>query len=240
MRRARAAEIVLLAILAAPLAALAQSCPEPLASAKRLVLVTADTMTVRNATLRRFERDAAVMPWRPVGGPVSAVIGTNGMAWSFAFRGLAQPGEPVKVDGDKRIPAGVYRLGPGFGFAASSRAGYRQIRNGTVCVDDPRSAAYNTITSRAKIGWKVHGENMWRIPDYRNGLMVDYPTDAKARGGSCIFIHVRLPKKTSTNGCVALPEPQVVALQSFAEPGAVLAVLPREAVGRLKECLRPL
>ena len=84
------------------------------------------------------------------------------------------------------------------------------------CVDDLSSPAYNTITSRAKVGWKVHGENMWRVPEYRRGLLVDYPTDRKARAGSCIFIHLQLPGKTGTSGCVALPEPQLEALQDFA------------------------
>lgn len=106
-----------------------------------------------------------------------------------------------------------------------------------VCVDDPSSPAYNTITSRAKVGWKVHGENMWRVPEYRRGLLVDYPTDAKARAGSCIFIHARLKGATGTSGCVSLPEPQVEALQDFAQGQAVLAVLPRQAIERFKGCL---
>ena len=79
------------------------------------------------------------------------------------------------------------------------------LTEGITCVDDLKSPAYNTISSRAKIGWKVHGENMWRVQEYARGLLVDYPTNAKARAGSCIFIHVRLPEKTGTAGCVALP-----------------------------------
>jgi L,D-peptidoglycan transpeptidase YkuD (ErfK/YbiS/YcfS/YnhG family) len=69
--------------------------------------------------------------------------------------------------------------------------------------------------------------------------VVDYPTDAKARAGSCIFIHLRLPGKTGTAGCVALPEPQLVDLQNFAQEGAVLAVLPKDALDRFKSCLPP-
>ena len=61
--------------------------------------------------------------------------------------------------------------------------------------------------------------------------------DRAARAGSCIFIHVRRPDAKGTAGCVALPEPQVEALQDFAEGGAVLAVLPRQALDRFKGCL---
>ncbi len=112
-----------------------------------------------------------------------------------------------------------------------------RIAEGMTCVDDPRSPAYNSITSRDKVGWKVHGENMWRVPEYRRGLLVDYPTNRAARAGSCIFIHVRRPDAKGTAGCVALPEAQLEMLQDFAEGGAVLAVLPRQALDRFKGCL---
>ena len=151
-----------------------------------------------------------------VGGPGSALIGYGGVAWAHAFRPFARRGEPIKIEGDNRAPAGFFRIGRSFGFAASPRPEYLHIVAGTVCVDDPASPAYNTITSRAQVGWRVHGENMWRIPEYRRGLLVDYPTDAGARAGSCIFIHLRLPGSDGTHGCVALPEPQLVSLQDFA------------------------
>ena len=102
----------------------------------------------------------------------------------------------------------------------------------------PASPAYNTITSRAKVGWKVHGENMWRVPEYRRGLLVDYPTDAKARAGSCIFIHTRLPGATGTTAASRLPEPQVAALQDFAASRAPCwRFCPRQALARFKGCL---
>jgi L,D-peptidoglycan transpeptidase YkuD (ErfK/YbiS/YcfS/YnhG family) len=224
-------------LLFAPYAAQAQSCPAPLTVAKRLVLVVAPTMSSSTASLQRFERAAPDAPWHPVGGPASALIGHKGVAWAHAFRGFARGGEPVKVDGDKRAPAGFFTIGRSFGFAASRQPGYLRINTGMVCVDDPASPAYNTITARAKIGWKVHGENMWRVPEYRRGLLVDYPTDRRDRAGSCIFIHLRLPGKTGTAGCVALPEPQLRTLQNFAQGGAVLAVLPKQALPRFKGCL---
>ena len=224
-------------LLLAPSFALAQSCPQPLASATRLVLVVADKMSSTTATLRRFERAVPNAPWRAAGGPQSALIGYRGVAWAHTFRAFARDHEPVKVDGDARVPAGFFAIGRSFGFAASSRPGYLRIVAGTVCVDDPASPAYNTISSRAKIGWRVHGENMWRIPEYRRGLLVDYPTDAPAHAGSCIFIHLWLPGAKGTHGCVALPEPRLAALQDFAQDRALLAVLPRQALDRFKGCL---
>jgi L,D-peptidoglycan transpeptidase YkuD (ErfK/YbiS/YcfS/YnhG family) len=223
--------------LLAPSLALAQGCPAPLASATKLVLVEAATMSSRTATLRRFERATPTASWQAVGGPESALIGYGGVGWAHSFRGFARAHEPVKVEGDSRLPAGFFPIGRSFGFAASPRPDYLHVTTGTVCVDDPSSPAYNTIVSRARIGAKVHGENMWRIPQYRRGLLVDYPTDARARAGSCIFIHLRLPASAGTHGCVALPEAQLLSLQDFSAGGAVLAVLPRQALGRFKGCL---
>jgi L,D-peptidoglycan transpeptidase YkuD (ErfK/YbiS/YcfS/YnhG family) len=217
--------------------ALAQSCPEPLASARRLVLVTADSTSTSLARIQRFERVASTQPWRAVGDAQPALIGKSGMAWAYPFRSFAKGGERTKVDGDKRVPAGFFRIGRSFGFSPSVRPGYLQVKEGTVCVDDTESAAYNTITTRAKVGAMTHGENMWRVPAYRNGLVIDYPTDRRNRAGSCIFIHVRLPSASGTAGCVAVPEPQVIELQDFAEAGAVLAVVPEAARGRFPGCL---
>jgi D-alanyl-D-alanine dipeptidase len=230
--------VLVMVFFIAPVAAQAQICPAPLATATRLALVVAPSSTRDSAaSLRQFERASSTAPWREVGGPASALIGKRGIAWAHTFRRFAQAGEPIKVDGDKRTPAGFFAVGHSFGFAARQEPGYFQITDGTVCVDDPASTAYNTITSRAKVGWKVHGENMWRISAYRHGIMVDYPTDRRSRAGSCIFIHLRLPTMTGTNGCVALPERQLRALQDFARGGAVLAIVPKQALSRFSGCL---
>jgi D-alanyl-D-alanine dipeptidase len=233
----RSSIILLSALLLVPLPALAQSCPEPLVSARKLVLVTADKFTSATATVQRFERAAPKAPWQLSGGPATGLIGYKGLAWAHAFRGLARRGEPVKVEGDKRAPAGFYKTGRSFGFAVSDRPGYLRITEGMTCVDDPSSPAYNTIAMRSEIGAKVHGENMWSSPVYARGLLVDYPTNGKARAGSCIFIHLQLPGRTGTNGCVALPEPQLEAVQDHVQDGAVLAILPRQALKRFKGCL---
>lgn len=232
--------LLAMALIAAPVAssaALAQSCPAPLAQARRLVLVVPDTMTNSTATLRRFTRSSPDDEWQADGGPVSALIGRNGTAWSHTFRNFAAAGEPTKVDGDKRAPAGFFAIGRSFGFAPARRAHYLHVEEGVTCVDDPSSPAYNTISTRAQVGWQVHGENMWRVPEYRRGLLVEYPTNRTAKAGSCIFIHVRKPGAPGTAGCVALAEPEVERLQNFSVNGAVLAVVPRPALGRFKGCL---
>ncbi|HXF87427.1 MAG TPA: L,D-transpeptidase family protein [Xanthobacteraceae bacterium] len=208
-------------------------------AATRLVLVTAQGMNSTAATAELFERASINDPWRSLGPPEPAVIGRAGMAWAHTFRHLARAGEPIKIEGDKRAPAGVYPIGRTFGIVPSERPGHVRVREDTVCVDDPSSPAYNTITSREVVGPKVHAENMGKaLPMYRHGLLVDYPTDAANKAGSCIFIHVWRSPTRGTAGCVALPEERVLALQDFADGGgAVLAIMPRHALGRLRGCL---
>ena len=194
-------------------------------------------MAATTGSARLFERASPQEAWRPVGPPEPVRLGRSGMAWGLGFQQLASASEPKKIEGDGRTPAGVYRIGQSFGFAASPRPGYLQIADDTVCVDDLTSPAYNTVTARSLVGPKVHGENMRTVERYRRGLIVDYPTDAKARGGSCIFIHVQRSPTSSTEGCVALPEAQVAIWQEFSEPGAVLVTVPQAALDRLAGCL---
>jgi L,D-peptidoglycan transpeptidase YkuD (ErfK/YbiS/YcfS/YnhG family) len=233
--------IALLAFLLAPAAALAQSCPAILSDATRLVLVTSESMDTTPATAQLFERASPRERWRALGAPEPALTGRSGMAWAPSYRHLARAGEPIKTEGDKRAPAGVYSIGGSFGTLPSSRPGHLLVTEDTVCVDDLDSPAYNTITSRSLIGPKVRAENMSKaLPMYRRGLLVDYPTDAAAKGGSCIFIHVWRSPTRGTAGCISMPEERIVALQDFTAPGAVLAILPRPALGRVRDCLPPI
>jgi L,D-peptidoglycan transpeptidase YkuD (ErfK/YbiS/YcfS/YnhG family) len=201
------------------------------------VLVTADGMPNSAATLRLFQRKAATAPWREIAAPAPARIGRAGLAWGEGFHRLQRPGEPRKIEGDQRSPAGVYRIGRSFGRDASSRANYLQLTPQTVCVDDPASPGYNSITRQAALASGTHVERMHAIPHYRAGLVVDYPTDRAARAGSCVFIHVWRSPATPTSGCVAVSEARVRALQRFAAAGAVIAILPRDALRRMPGCL---
>ena len=77
------------------------------------------------------------------------------------------------------------------------------------------------------------------ITRFRRGLIIDYPTDAANRAGSCIFIHIQKKDPTSgTAGCLNLPENRVAALQKFANKHpTVLVLIPESALGKLGDCL---
>lgn len=216
----------------------AQSCPSPLDHALRLIMVTTETMETQRADLRLFKRATVADEWVPDGPSQPAVVGRAGLGWGFPFLALKKSGEPEKVEGDKRSPAGIFRVGPAFGFSKSQHPGYIQIIPGeTVCVEDPGSPHYNTITTRSVIGRDVTTDEMGRTPLYRHGLFIEYPSDRITRRGSCIFLHIWAAPDHGTSGCVALPEERVRSIQEFAQPGAAIAILPKDAIDRFGSCL---
>ena len=95
---------------------LAATCPAPLAQASRLVLVATQSMDTALATLQRFTRRSADLPWKRVGAAEPAVVGKAGLGWGFPFLDVKEGEEPEKVEGDNRTPAGFFRIGASFGF----------------------------------------------------------------------------------------------------------------------------
>jgi L,D-peptidoglycan transpeptidase YkuD (ErfK/YbiS/YcfS/YnhG family) len=218
--------------------ALAETCPPPLDDALRLILVTTTTMETQEAKLQLFDRITPADQWQAKGPAEPAVVGTAGLGWGFSFLPFKKGDEPEKFEGDKRTPAGIFRVGPGFGFSESNLPRYIHIEPGeTVCVENPNSPHYNTITTRTAIGRDIETDEMARTSLYRRGLFVDYLTDRATRRGSCIFIHIWANPGQGTAGCIALPEERVGAIQEFVVPASVIAVLPKPAIERFGGCL---
>lgn len=214
------------------------SCPVEITGAARLALVITPDMDSVTATLSVFERAPAAL-WRRVSGPEPAVVGEKGIAWGLGFREFALPGEPVKEEGDKRTPAGVYPLAETFGFEPFQAPGHMTLMpDQHFCVDDLRSEHYGRIVPRTVAGSDTSGERMSEIAVYRRGIVVAYPADSAQRSGSCIFVHVWSSASEGTSGCVALAEDSVARLQEWRAGGdAVIAILPEAAAARLKGCL---
>src|SRR5215831_16147220 len=235
MRKRKALIFAATTILVSPV--YSETCPDPLAEASRLVLVTTRSMDTQLATMQLFTRQSTNKPWKHISAAEPAVVGKAGLGWGYSVLDLKDREEPEKVEGDKRTPAGFFRIGASFGFAPSRRPGYIELKAGeTVCVEDPSSPFYNTITKRSEIG-SVEADDMRSSPLYRSGLFVDYPSDRATRRGSCILIHIWSAPDRGTAGCVGLPEARVEALQEFSRAGTVIAILPATAFDRFPGCL---
>ncbi len=189
--------------------------------------------------MRTFARKSPAASWMPQSTPEPAVVGARGIAWGHPFVSYAKGGEPIKQEGDKRTPAGLYRLGATFGFAKDDRPGHMQLAPGAqFCVHDPRSPHYGRIVTRAKAGETTSGEDMAAFPLYKRGIVIDYAPRPRAKAGSCIFLHIWGGEGVGTAGCVALPEERVAYLQDWTKGRhSVIAIVSEDTVARFGGCL---
>ena len=172
----------------------------PLAGAGQVVVVVADDWNTNQARLRRFER-AKSGHFVPVGDDVAVTLGTYGLAWGRGLHGAALGPGPVKMEGDRRSPAGVFALPLAFAYQPGDlwktpKIPVHPVTTETVCVETIDSKAYNRILDEGPATVKD-----WESPDhmlrpdglYRYGLFVAHNSpDVKPGSGSCIFMPGRV------------------------------------------------
>jgi len=214
-----------------------QGADNPVRRTRQCVVVVADNWNAKTGVLRAFERTSATSGWTQRGKPVPVVLGKKGLAWGRGLTGAdAQPG-PRKVEGDNKVPAGIFRLGPAFGYASAGAAQWIKFRYvpstvGMEAVDDPHSRYYNRLVDRRKVAhpdWQSSEQMRRRDVLYKWGIFVAHNPEAVPGAGSCIFMHIWKDPSTATVGCTAMPEPEMVRLLRWLDPAArpVLVQMPR-------------
>jgi len=221
----------------------AAEAKDPIADRTQLITVVSDGWNDFQATLRRYEREPG-QRWRPVGQPVEVVLGREGYAWGRGLHGhgapTGRPG-PIKREGDERSPAGVFAIGPAYGYATTPQElalPYEQATADLRCIDDPRSSHYNRIVSITDIDvdWKS-AERMRRDDDlYVLTIVVEHNTqETKANAGSCIFLHLWRGPDIGMSGCTAMSMSALNTLAAWLQPGAAaLVALPRSEYEALR------
>ncbi len=168
-----------------PMAQLEAADLDVLRRAERLILVVADDFNGSSATVSLFTRSLGTGAWTLAGAPMPAVVGVEGLAWwrpSQAFRLRANPSRPSPIS--ERLP-GCFPLAPRFGFDEIRTSFDIPLVEGQhFCVDDTASPLYNRIVPEKAVDDDVSGERMWELPDYRRGLVINYPTDLKRHPAS--------------------------------------------------------
>ncbi len=207
------------------------------ANAGQLVLVTSADWDATDGELRRFQRDGN--GWAQVGDAVPIALGRTGSAWGIGMNDARDDG-PIKREGDGKSPAGVFAVGPAFGYAPGVRTGldYRAMGTNDWCIDVPESPYYNRIVDRSVVkapGLDKSSEPMRRDLHggdqlYREGFVIEHNPDGAVRqGGSCIFAHLwRAPGETTT-GCTAMAPASMDALLAWldARRHPVFVLLPK-------------
>src|ERR1700730_18171473 len=90
--------LILVAIWGTPINA--ATCPAPISSALRLVMVTTSSMSLSSAKVQLFTRTTTEMPWRRVGRVEPAILGKAGIGWGHTFHSFKRDDEPEKFEGD--------------------------------------------------------------------------------------------------------------------------------------------
>jgi L,D-peptidoglycan transpeptidase YkuD (ErfK/YbiS/YcfS/YnhG family) len=218
---------------------------DPIRRSRQCLVVTSRDWNARTGVLRAFERKSSGAAWQPKGDAIPVVLGKKGLAWGRGLVGFNSA--LVKVEGDNKAPAGIFRLGPAFGYAPKSGArwiklAYVPLTKRTEGVDDPRSRYYNRLVERskvAKVDWQS-SEQMLR-PDvlYKWGIFVAHNPARIPAAGSCIFMHIWKDSHSATAGCTAMPEPNLVALLRWLDPAArpVLIQMPQTELAALRSKL---
>lgn len=192
----------------------------------QLIVVTTPDWNAADGKLQRYERVLPKGDWKPVGEPISIVVGKNGLGWGsgiFSADALRVAGsdDPIKKEGDGKAPAGVFRLGTAFGYAPEIlwawKMPYLKLTESVECVDDTASRFYNRIVYRTSVkpDWNS-SEHMLRNDElYRWGIVVEHNAQRVPGKGSCIFLHIWRGSGQGTVGCTAMPREQLELLLSW-------------------------
>ena len=170
-----------------------------------------------------YERDKG-SPWRQRGSLIPVRMGRAGLGWG---RGLlitrSLPG-PIKIEGDDKAPAGVFRLIRVFGYAhraPATKMPYLPLSETIVAVDDPGSRYYNQLIDESKIAqrdWRTSERMILADDRYKWGVFVENNVPPEPGAGSCIFLHVWKGPEIATSGCTAMSEKNLLDIIRWLDP----------------------
>jgi D-alanyl-D-alanine dipeptidase len=183
----------------------------------QVLLVSSKGFNSTQASLQAYERSGN--EWKEVlKRPITVNLGRNGLAWGKGLIELVHAqDEPVKVEGDGKSPAGLFRLGMLFGYKDNSfDLPYLQVDKNTLCIDDSDSLYYNQIIQEKDSGQFKSFEFMRREDIlYKLGIIVGHNQENLKKRGSCIFVHIQKGEKSPTAGCTSLQEEQLFKIMQW-------------------------
>ncbi len=176
------------------------------------------------------------------GEPIEVLLGRNGLAWGRGVEPAKAPSDRVKREGDRRTPAGVFKVGKIYGEAAQLPGGssypYRQIGRWDAWVDDLKNPYYNQhyVAKPGKVPPWFEKQRM-RLGDaaYEFLIEVRHNADPPVPGfGSAIFFHIRRGEDRPSSGCTVMTRSNLIKviqwLRADAKPHYV--ILPKAEYDR--------
>ncbi len=182
--------------------------PEDIAGSQLIIVASSGS----DAQLYTYQKNAEGV-WESKFEAVSAHVGRNGVSAD-------------KVEGDKKTPAGLFRLGHAFGAeeAPETALEYRRITPDSYWVDDSGSKYYNQwVEGTADKDWNS-AEHLADYPSqYALAVVIEYNTENTVKGaGSAIFLHCG---SGATVGCVSVSHQDMLAILGWLKPDANAMIL---------------
>ena len=202
-------------------------------AAQQVVLVVSDEFSSSTAKLECFEGTKKRF------STISVNLGKNGIGWGLGEVTLKQKeSEPLKFEGDKKSPSGIFKLTQIFGYkqSGSYKMPYLYASRKLICVDDSDSRYYNQIVEMK--GDEKSFEYMKRKDhQYELGIVVQHNKNAVAKRGSCIFMHVKKSENASTAGCTSMSLNEIKKISSWLdiEKHPILIQIPKSSSKEILE-----
>ena len=202
-------------------------------SSQQIILVVSDDFASPKAQLECYEGSNSLC------GTIDVNIGKNGLGWGIGEKQLHQKqNEPLKYEGDKKAPIGVFKLTNIYGYSKTHNFNmpYLYTSKNLICVDDSNSPFYNQVIEAN--GDEKSFENMKRSDhQYELGIMVAHNSEAIEKRGSCIFLHVKKEEDAPTAGCTSMNLEEIQKIASWLDKSKepILIQIPKSLTQEIKK-----
>lgn len=192
-----------------------------------------DSSTV---TLRLFEKTGS--EWKQIGEEWKGRLGKSGLVWGLGLNPVPE-GAGIKREGDWRTPAGVFKIGGAWGYAADTarhpNMPYNQITSRDLWVEDPASPLYNQhvrLKAEPTTSWEKKQQMKQDDPAHALKLFIAHNAAPEIRpgAGSSIFFHIWRGDGTKpTAGCTTMSGQNLRSLIAAIDPAKhpLYVILPR-------------
>jgi D-alanyl-D-alanine dipeptidase len=205
---------------------------------QQLLVIVAKNWESKYASLKRYEKKSN--RWQQIGKEVKVIIGRNGMGWGLGEHVIPKNAKIIKREGDGKTPAGLFKLGHGYGYSDFNIQFPYQTYNTHYyhCVDDSTSKYYNQIVNSRKItrDYNSHEFMLLKNNFYKYGITVAHNPNNIPQMGSCIFIHLKKPNDIPSSGCSMINEHEIKDILRWLqkEKNPMLLQLPKSELKRFK------
>ncbi|QOY52392.1 L,D-transpeptidase family protein [Candidatus Sulfurimonas baltica] len=203
-------------------------------SSEQIILVVSNDFNSSVASLRTFEDGKKVF------NSFKVNIGKNGLGWGIGKIALKQEdSEPVKYEGDKKAPIGIFALDSTFGYKKNENLTmkYLHATKELICVDDSNSGYYNKIINIKDEKPKSFEYMKRDDSQYELGVVVAHNPKQLKNRGSCIFLHVEKAKDEPTAGCTSMSLQNMKKIVSWLDKSKnpILIQVPESKLKQIKE-----